>query len=382
MNQTAAVSRWPQGEAKVEVTLSSVESALSLGKAIVEAWVQVWLAGDASRRSAISTGTNVVSRDRSRQSSLLDSIHSADECLVKLPTVELKELRLLDALLAERSVTRAAERVGLSQPAASNALARLRKAAGDPLFVRAGRGIEPTTRALSMAPMLAQVLGQIDRAFVGQRRFDPATSTQTFTLAATDFGQMVLLPPLLRVLESEAPGVRIHVVPLGTAFPMQELESGRLDLLVGSFKTAPPRLYRQSLFSEGSVSLLRRGHPASKKKLTLEQFAALGHVLVSPRGETGGIIDDVLAQHGLARKVVATVPHFLVAVFLVEDTDLVVSLPQRVARHFSRMMPLSIAATPVAMPRVTISQLCHERALKDPAQRWLRSTVLRVARAT
>ncbi|MFO0727537.1 MAG: LysR family transcriptional regulator [Myxococcota bacterium] len=297
------------------------------------------------------------------------------------PSVEIRELRLLDALLAEHSVTKAAARVGLSQPAASNALARLRHAANDPLFVRSGRGIAPTPRALQMAPMLARVLGELDRAFVGHRRFDPETSDEIFRVAATDFGELVLLPPLLKLLSTRAPRVGVQVIPLGTAFPMTELESGSLDLVIGSFRTAPPRLYRQVLFSEGSVSLVRQGHPQARRRLTLPQFAALGHVLVSPRGETRGIIDDVLEQKGLSRRVVATVPHFLAAVFLVQTTDLVVTLPERVARSFQKALDLVVVPTPVSLPRVTISQLCHERALKDPARRWFRGALLEVARA-
>lgn len=299
---------------------------------------------------------------------------------MKLPAVELRELRLLDALLSERSVTRAAARVSLSQPAASNALRRLRSAAGDPLFVRSGRGLAPTPRALAMGPMLKRVLADLDRAFIGHRRFDPASSDQVFTLAATDFGEFVLLPPLLQVLAETAPGVSLRVVPLGPEFPARELEVGAVDLVIGAFNRAPPGLYRQALFGEGSVILMRQGHPAARKKLTLEQFAALGQVLVAPRGESRGIIDDVLEARGLRRRIVATVPHFLAAAFLVQSTDLVVTLAERVARRYAKMLPLATAPSPVTMPRVIISQLCHERALRDPAQRWLRSTMLAVAK--
>lgn len=296
-----------------------------------------------------------------------------------LTAMDLNLLVVLDVLLAERSVTRAGKRLGLSQPAVSNALGRLREALGDPLLVRTPQGMVPTPRALALEQPLRDALARIDLALGDTPdAFQPALSRRTFSLAATDYVQLVVLPPLLARLQIEAPGVVLAVQALPSGSPWDPLELGGVDLVLTGAAAPHARLHRRALFRDRVVCMLRRGHPALGRKLTLERYLALSHVEVLA-ATTRGWADEVLAQLGHTRRIVATVPHFLVAPFLLASTDCCFTLAERIAGPVAAILPLEVIPLPFAMPTLTVWAYWSERMHVDPGHRWLRRVAGEVA---
>jgi DNA-binding transcriptional LysR family regulator len=298
-----------------------------------------------------------------------------------LDTLDLNLLRLLDALLAERHLTRAAQRVGLSQPAMSHGLARLRRHLGDPLFVRTRQGLAPTERALRLEAPLRDALRTIEAALAGDT-FDPRTARHTFSLATADYGAFVLLPGLLERVTRLAPEVVIWTRAL-TDDPVEQLARGEADtaLVVPALRHGGTLIHARALYEERFVCLVRKGHPRVKKHLDLDTWAALPHAFVAPRGTPGGIVDDVLAQHGKRRRVACAVPHFLLAPHVVASSDMVLTVGARVAEAFAKILPLRIVEPPVALPRFRVNLVWHERRHHDPAQRWFRAQILETARS-
>ena len=299
-----------------------------------------------------------------------------------LGAVDLNLLVVLDAILAEGSVTRAARRVGLTQPAMSQALARLRKLFDDPLFVRTPRGMVATARAADLASPVRRALAEIDRALASRSTFDPRTAKRAFTLAALDYAELVILPPLLHRLARGAPGIDLRVRALRQVDIEEELETGTVDL--GIAVLAPgdePALYGQKLFGERFVCVARADYPKLGATLSLAEYAALDHALIAPRGRPGSVVDAELAKHGLARRVALVVPHFAVAPLVVARSDLVLTVPHHVARTFVDLLPLRIVPPPLDLPGFDVVQLWHERQQQDPAHVWLRGIVLDVCRS-
>jgi DNA-binding transcriptional LysR family regulator len=287
-------------------------------------------------------------------------------------------LRALDALLAERHVTRAARRLGMTQSAASHALGRLRAVMGDPLFVRGPRGVVPTDRALALGPEVRALLDRIDALTHEGVPFDPARLDRTFVLGGADFAEVLLMPRLVRAIAARAPRVGFASRPIGTDVE-GALESGTIDVALGVFPTAPPRLVRRKLFDETFVCMLRRGHPVLKRPLTPERFAALPHVLISPRGTGGGAVDDALAPLGLTRRIAVRTATFVAAPILVSETDCIVTLPLRMAQAMAKGRRLVLVPPPVRVPGFAVSMLFHERSRSEPAHTWLREEIVRTA---
>lgn len=301
-------------------------------------------------------------------------MHEAD-----LQGVDLRLLALLEALFDTRSVTRAGDRLDLSQPAASRALARLRALLHDPLFVRGADGLVPTRRAQALRAPLAAALGAV-RALVVPPVFDPATATGAARILAPDFDAAALVPPLLAALRTAAPGLDVALLPRrGDA--LAALAADDADLALGVYANAPAGFRRQRLYDDTMVCLLRRGHPALARPLTPARFAALHHALVTISGEGGGVVDTVLAQRGLARRVVLRLPSFLAAPLVVARSDLVVTMPRRVATEFAAIAPLVLVEPPLPIPRFTVSQVWHERQHADPRHAFLRATIAAVTAA-
>jgi DNA-binding transcriptional LysR family regulator len=284
-----------------------------------------------------------------------------------------------DALLAERNVTRAAARIGVTQSAVSNALAQLRVLFDDPLFLRGPRGVTPTPRALELAGPIQQGLALFASA-LAPSAFDPSRSTRTFILAASDFVQLVLLPPLLRRLAREAPGVRIEVRPWGLHDVPDALARGEVDLMAGFYGKLPPQHEQSFLFEEPYVCIVRKGLPRVGRRLTLKRWLELSHVLVSERGDSPGSVDRALAARGLARRVGARVSHFLHVPALVAGTDLVAAVGRHVAEAFARSHALTVLKPPIPLPAGRVGQVWHRRVESDPGHRWLRRTLEEVAR--
>lgn len=284
----------------------------------------------------------------------------------------------LDALLREASVTKAARRVGLTQSAMSHALGRLREHLGDPLLVRAGRQMVLTAKAEALAPRVAHLVEEMSRVFAPDEGFEPAALTRTFSLRTTDHILFVLMPELDALLNREAPLVDLVVTSL-TEPGIEILRHGQTDLAVGVYSDLPSDVRSQGLFTDRFVCLVRRDHPVVRSGLGLSQYSAMPHVLVAPRGTPGGIVDQVLAEHGVRRRVARAVPHFLVAPFLVARSDAVVTMSERLAQRIAPVLDLAMLEPPVALPHYTLAMVWHERQDADPAHRWLRDAIVRAA---
>jgi DNA-binding transcriptional LysR family regulator len=295
----------------------------------------------------------------------------------RLAKLDLNLLVVLDVVLAERNVTHAAQRLGLSQPTVSNALARLREALGDQLLVRTAHGMVPTARALAVQHRLSEALGGIADVVNAGATFDPRTARRAFVIAATDYVQFVLLGELLRVVRESAPGVTLELVAPRGQFPWHELSTGGIDLVVGGARLAevPSMLHRRWIFRDHAVCVLRAHHPYADEPLTLPRYLELDHIEALPIG-TVGLADEVLALLGQRRRLVLTVPHFLIAPFLVAQSDCCFTLANRIARPLTSLLPLLVRPLPYEMPIVTIGAFWHDRVHHDPAHRWLRRLLL------
>jgi DNA-binding transcriptional LysR family regulator len=297
---------------------------------------------------------------------------------MNLYSIDLHLLVVFDALMAEKSVTAAAARIGLSQPAMSNALRRLRDLFNDPLLVRTTSGMRPTARAAALAAPIRQALLQVQSTLQPPQPFVPARSHQTFTVAATDYAELVFLPRLMQRLATEAPGINLSILPVGADVPRAALETGRVDAVLGPFTEAPPDVHVQRLFAEHFVCLVRTQHPEVREHLTLEQFIALPQVLISARGATPGRVDDALAQQGLPRRVALWVPHFLVVPVVVAQTNLLATLSRRVVQFFVPYLPLRVLPLPLPLPGYDVTLMWHECTHDDPAQQWFRHLLAEV----
>jgi len=299
----------------------------------------------------------------------------------RLSATDLNLLVAFDALVAEGSVTRAAARVGLTQPAMSHALGRLRKLFGDPLLVRTPQGMLPTPRAQELIVPIRHALGEIDRALTQQPAFDPKSARRPFSLACVDFGTLVVVPPVLARLRVEAPGADLLVRPLRSDHIERQLAEGEVDIGIGVLADFESKaVLRRKLFEERFACVVRAGHPAVGASLTLAEFVSLDHALIAPRGALGGHVDRALARHGLRRRVALAIPHFLAAPIVVSRTDLILTLPERVARTMAAMLPLRIVEPPLEVDGFTVSQYWHERQSRDPAHTWFRALVAGVCR--
>ncbi|HMI83287.1 MAG TPA: LysR family transcriptional regulator [Polyangiaceae bacterium] len=287
---------------------------------------------------------------------------------------------VLHALLAERSVSRAAARLGMSQSAASHALSRLRVALGDPLVVRSPRGVLPTARAEAMAAPLAAGLALLEKTLLAPPPFEPATTIRTFRIATADYAEFVILPPFLRALTREAPQIDTWIRPFAED-PFGALERGDVDLAIGLAGPAGggPNGYIAGLLDDRLVCVVRSGHPLTRGRLTLTRFAGAKHVLIAPTGRPGGFVDDALAARGLKRQIAVAVPHFLAAPHVVAETDLVLTVASRIAASFATVLPLKFMELPFDLPEVHISMLWHRRQHDDPAHAWVRRRLAETA---
>jgi DNA-binding transcriptional LysR family regulator len=287
-----------------------------------------------------------------------------------LRRLDVNLLLTLDVLLAEHNVTRAAERLSLSQPSVSVHLAKLRDIFGDPLLLPGPRGMRPTARADELREPLREALEALERAVAPASPFDPAQATHTWKVAATDYGESTVLLPALKDLRTQAPGTRLAVLDLMPAQLVKQAEQGVFDLALHITEEAPLELHQRILFTERYVLVGRNGHPRLQRTPTREQFCALEHVLVSREGGGFfGVTDKALAEVGLSRKVVLSVPHFLMVMSVLASTDLVAMLPSRLVRDNPA---LQVVEAPLQVPGYEMAMFWSERAHRDPAHKWLR----------
>src|SRR3954467_6581118 len=282
-------------------------------------------------------------------------------------------LRVFDAVLHERGVTPAAARLGLTQPAVSNAHARLRTVFRDPLFLRPQAGMDATPFARELAEPVRQALALLDSALAHGPGFDPATTTRAFRFYMSDLGQIEFLPPLVERVQQAAPGVRLEAVALEVEDIAAALAAGSLDLAVGFLPALGAPVRRRALFRDPYLCLMRADHPI--QTLTKKKFGEASHALVSYRGGHR-VIEEALERAGLARKIALRVPHFTVVPMVLERTDLILTLPARVARVFERRGRFKSLPPPVPIPPADVGVHWHERYDADPGNRWLRDQLL------
>ncbi|WP_200553259.1 LysR family transcriptional regulator [Kosakonia sp. LAM2021] len=294
--------------------------------------------------------------------------------MINLNRLDLNLLLTLDVLLREHNVTRAAQRLNLSQPSVSVQLARLREIFDDPLLLPGPRGMQPTVRADELREPLRQALEALERAVSPVNAFDPARASVTWRIAATDYTESAVLLPLLNILRRDAPASRLAVFELNPGQIKRQAEQGDIDLFFHLREGAPASLHQRLLFTERYVLAGRVGHPALKRRPSLKQFCKLEHVIVSPEG--GGFqaaTDDALAARGLTRNVVLSVPHFLFMLDVLARTDLVAVLPERLVANTGA---LQVVDPPLDLPGFDMLMLWHERLHRDPGHKWLRQQVL------
>ena len=286
--------------------------------------------------------------------------------------IDLNLLRVMQVVDQEGSVTRAARRLGLSQPAVSNALARLRRSMGDPMFVRSTMGMEATPRARRVLDALDAAMGLIRLGLRDSLQFDPATTEEEFGLLISDLGEARYLPTLMTHLAVHAPKARIRVRQLASSAYAEALESGLADLAIGFLAHPRSSLRFRRLFTDHFVCVVRKGHPAAPDgTLTLERFLALSHVAVSRRGGREGLVSDALDGLGVRRHVALTVPHFAAVAAVVGATDLAAVLPSAIMPLFAAA-GLSSIPLPFTVSRIDVALYWHERLHEDAASRWLR----------
>ena len=311
-------------------------------------------------------------------------------------TLDLNLLRVFDEVMATRNTTRAAENLAMTQPAVSNALRRLREALGDELVTRAGYGITPTPRAIALWPVVRDALSSL-QAIITPDAFDPATSKQGFVLAMADATAAMLIPPLIRHSEINAPNISTRVFPLTTRDPRALLEAGEVDLAVGYFPAVVAAINLQSmqtgnpdnfahtqLYSGEYVCVMRRGHPLAadltQKPLTLDSYCSAHHLLVSFSGRPFGFVDEALAEINRTRRVVLTVNQFFTAGRVVAGSDLLTVLPKHFLPSTGIRDEFTVVDLPFAVPPVRVDMVWHRRAQTVSAQQWLRAAVSEAAK--
>ncbi|MBX9698595.1 MAG: LysR family transcriptional regulator, partial [Acetobacteraceae bacterium] len=292
--------------------------------------------------------------------------------MAELGTLDLNLLRVFDAVARERHVTRAAERLHLSQPAVSNALARLRTALGDELFLRRPGGVEPTALALSLAQPVAEALDRLGEALSSGAPFDPATSTRVFPVAFSEYAEAVLAPPLLEHMAQAAPRCLLAIRHADRTNWEALLTGGAATLALGVLPEPPAIYTRLRLLPEAFCTLMRPGHPLAKGALTAERFVSVPHILHSPNGSREGALDRALAETGTPRRLGAVVAHLAAVPAILQRTDMIITLSARLAKQLAAAHGLTLRDPPIEISHTRLSLIFHRRFEADPGHAWLR----------
>lgn len=297
---------------------------------------------------------------------------------MNLRSLDLNLLVVFDALMRERHVTRAANVIGLSQPAFSNALTRLRERLGDELFIRTPEGMRPTAWALELTGPISTALTDIQRALDGAT-FDPPTSKRRFTIATPDYATITLFPRLLRRLQTEAPDIILQAITPSMHYG-EYLDTQHADIALLNWPDPPERFQSEILFHEDWVCVMRSDHPMVGKRPTLDRYSNVKHLLISPKGERRNWVDDALAEHGRTRHVAYTMPTYGPAPLILETTDFVLTCPESIGREFNERTGMLVSKCPLETPFSikNIHMVWHSRLGNHPAHSWLRDLLREV----
>jgi DNA-binding transcriptional LysR family regulator len=292
--------------------------------------------------------------------------------------VDLNLLKAFDALTTERAVTRAADRIGLSQPAMSHALSRLRSLFADDLFVRTPTGMEPTARAREIAPLVAAAIEHIEAALNLGIGFDPAKSAGIFTAGMAEYAEVALVGRLAAAFADQAARATLRLTPLTGVAAAEQLDRGMIDVAVAHLNALPAHIESILLLRDPFVVVARRGHPIAGQQLSLEAYAAQKHILVSPRGDTSGALDRILVDFGMRRRIALLVATYLALPAALAASDLVATVPSRTARQIAATGEIDIMPLPIDFS-MTVSMAWHRRAASEPAQAWFRALLIEAA---
>ncbi|TXI45167.1 LysR family transcriptional regulator [Methylophilus sp.] len=293
---------------------------------------------------------------------------------------DLNLLRVFIALMEERSVTRAADRLGITQPALSNALNRLRESLQDPLFIRERYGMQPTQKAEALAPVIMGAIGQLDEIVLEQQAFDPTHANLLFTIAPNSYVEYVLIPAVVAKLRLLAPGIKLRIIPYGNDLAETGVSAGSTALVMGRFVDPPDNLIVQHLMDDRLACVVRADHPTIGDEISKAQYEQLKHVNVLPPGRMRAGLFQALDRQGLKREVAVSVTHFLSVPEVIAVTDYCTTLPIQICRRLANDARLKILPTPVDLGTFPVDMAWHVRYRHDPAHRWLRALIEEVAR--
>lgn len=293
---------------------------------------------------------------------------------------DLNLLRIFLALMEERNVTRTAERLGITQPALSNALGRLRSMLRDPLFIRERYGMRPTPKAEELAPAIATALASLDALILGQQEFVPAAATQLLTIAQNSYVELVLMPAIVARFGERAPGIKLRLTPFGSDLAETGVTSGQTSMVLGRFHDPPDNLIVQHLMDEGFACVVRADHPRIGKRISKREFEQMKHVNVLPPGRLRVGLFQALARQRLRRDVAVSVTHFLAVPEMIAVTDYCATLPSLLCRRLASDRRLKVVPTPVDLGTFPVEMAWHVRYRNDPAHAWLRSIIVEAAK--
>ena len=294
---------------------------------------------------------------------------------MELTDIDLNQLVLFQQLMVERRVSKVAENLGLTQPAVSNTLAKLRRQFGDDLFVRTPAGMVPTPFAEQLAEPIGYALGMIHSGLNQHSRFDPASVQRSVTIGMTDIGEIVFLPALVERLRLQAPGVSLSTVRTTATRLRDDMASGQVDLAIGPLPQLKAGFFQRRLFRQRYVCLFRKGHAFERKRLTLADFKAAEHLVIVSAGTGHGQVDELIRRAGVERSVRLTIPHFVSVGHLLQRTDMVATVTERLAQSLVEPFELSYRPHPVDLPEIAINVFWHAKVHRSPAHQWLRGVV-------
>ncbi|WP_371765731.1 LysR family transcriptional regulator [Massilia sp.] len=295
--------------------------------------------------------------------------------MIEPSSIDLNLLSVFQEVYRERQISAAARRLGLTQSAVSNALARLRRTFGDELFVRTAYGMQPTPLAQQMAEPIGAAMVQVALALSQRSRFDPATSARRFTLAMTDVGEVYFMPVLIERCRTVAPNVEIASLRANGLTLKDDMETGRVDLAIGAFEDVSEALYHRALFRQPFVSMFRKDHPLAKGKVDLERFVAAPHLIVDAAQSPYDRINGLLEKAGVTAGARFRVPHFTAVPYIVSTSELVVTVPQKLAESAASPFGLKWIEPPLALPALQTNVFWHRRFNHDPGIQWLRGLI-------
>ncbi|MAG31866.1 MAG: LysR family transcriptional regulator [Deltaproteobacteria bacterium] len=298
---------------------------------------------------------------------------------IQLGALDLNLLVALDALFSEEEVGRAAQKIGVSASAMSHTLRRLRTFFDDPLLVKGKGKMQRTPKAEALAAPLHKALLELQRAISSDVEFDAASSSQQFNIATNDYGDLILLPPLLSIVTIEAAQIGLNAKSFDPRGPHLPLETGLIDLAIAHPLKQAAGIVQQTLFEDDFCCAVRRDHPSVGSRLDLDSYMALPHLRLAPRGEPSGPVDRALARLELERRVALGITNFSSAPMIVAESDLVLTAPRRCIEEWARLLPLDIYEPPFAVPPFSIAMIWHERFRHHPAHRWLREKVVQAS---